>query len=133
MTLKRLRGGKVVRAAGRLDAEVTQACVVTLAPVVQKVQSAFTVSFAEGAETEALEVVVDLEEDQDAPESIDPDGFVDLGEILVQQLALALDDYPRAAGAEFAQREWGETSEPEEEDEVVSPFAALKALKGKDD
>ena len=104
---------------------------VTLAPVVQKVQSAFTVSFAEGAETEALEVVVDLEEDQDAPESIDPDGFVDLGEILVQQLALALDDYPRAAGAEFAQREWGETSE--EEDEVVSPFAALKALKGKDD
>jgi hypothetical protein len=38
----------------------------------------------------------------------------------VEQLSLALDPFPRAAGAEFT---------PPEESAEISPFAVLKALK----
>ena len=51
------------------------------------------------------------------------DGKIDLGQYAVEQLALALDPFPRKPGATFVQPE-----EPAE----ISPFAALKALKPRD-
>ena len=54
----------------------------------------------------------------------DEDGKIDLGQYAVEQLALSLDPFPRKPGAEFVQPE-----EPAE----ISPFAALKALKPRDE
>ena len=52
------------------------------------------------------------------------DGEIDLGQYVVEHLALELDPFPRKPGAEFVQ-----PPEPAE----ISPFAVLKALKPKDD
>ena len=52
------------------------------------------------------------------PEPVGPQG-IDLGEAVAQQLAIALDPYPRAPGAAL----------PEEPRAAGGPFAALKSLK----
>ncbi|MGO1117266.1 YceD family protein [Rhodovibrionaceae bacterium A322] len=130
LVLKRLRGGKVIRVSGSLSADVVQACVVSLEPVPQKVAADFVVSFAEEVDDQALEVDVDPEDELDGPDLIDEDGFVDLGETLVEQLALSLDDYPRADGAELKQHQWGDFSEDEDDEEdEPNPFEVLSALK----
>ena len=63
------------------------------------------------------------ESDED-PESEDEipyeSGLIDLGEATIEQLALALDPYPRKPGAALP-----EEAEPEDE----SPFAALARLR----
>jgi uncharacterized metal-binding protein YceD (DUF177 family) len=71
------------------------------------------------------EELVSVDED-DPPELVD-EGRIDLGELVVEQLVLALNPYPRAEGADFDAKVWGN----EEDDDVVSgsnPFAALKKL-----
>lgn len=61
----------------------------------------------------------------DWPEQI-VDGKVDLGPVLYEGLATALDPYPRAKGVEFA---WADPAGAGEEAPAVGPFAALKQLK----
>ena len=116
----------LLRLNGHLSAEVSQACVITLEPVASRVESAFTLLYslepgpAPAPVGVAAEVVVDPEA-EDPPEPLGPGGL-DLGEAVAQQLAVALDPYPRAPGAAF--------------EEVPGPtgvarrgFAALEALK----
>jgi uncharacterized metal-binding protein YceD (DUF177 family) len=105
--------GAVV-ARGRLQADVTQECVVTLEPVAQVVDEAV-----------ALRLLPPGQEPADGPEDMDeiaagPGGVVDLGEALAEQLALALDPYPRAPEAELP---------PEADQPAASPFAALAGLR----
>jgi hypothetical protein len=52
--------------------------------------------------------------------------MVDAGEAVAQSLALAIDPYPRAPGAEEALKEAGVKDESE-----AGPFGALAALKDK--
>ena len=94
-------GKGVLRLEGHLSAEVSQACVVTLEPVASRLEEDFTLLYSlepgpasDGAEKE---VVVDPEA-EDPPEPLGPGGL-DLGEVVAQQLAVALDPYPRAPGA----------------------------------
>jgi uncharacterized metal-binding protein YceD (DUF177 family) len=107
--------GGAVRATGRLSAEVTQSCVVTLEPIEQRVEEAVDLRF----------VPEGMESDGDDPESPDEvpmaGGVLDLGEALAEQLSLALDPYPRAPGAELP-KEAGEGDQ-------ANPFAALRALR----
>jgi uncharacterized metal-binding protein YceD (DUF177 family) len=101
-------------AHGHLVAHVVQTCVVSLEDFAGIVEDRFTVRFVEaGQET------VDND-----PESLDEiafvDGILDLGEVAAEQLALALDPYPRAPDAEM----------PDISDEQVAhPFAALERLR----
>ena len=80
---------------------------------------------AEDCETEAQEL--SAEADQDPPEPLPPEGL-DLGELVAQQLAVALDPYPRASGAEVAAA-WAPA--PQEEVERRSAFEVLRGMKGK--
>jgi uncharacterized metal-binding protein YceD (DUF177 family) len=109
--LCRLAGG-LIRLSATLAADVVQSCVVTLEPVVNRVEEEFTLLYG-GEEMGAPSVVLDGE-----AELIEPltDAAVDIGETVAQQLSLALDPYPRAAGA----RPPGA-----DEDAVDSRFAAL--------
>lgn len=110
------------RLEGRLRASLAQTCGITLEPLPVELDERFTVSFAESAEPgDDEEIVVDLEED-DGPDLIE-DGRLDLGQVVVEQLALRLDPFPRKPGAEFVQPD-----EPAE----ISPFAVLKGLKTDD-
>ncbi|MDX1710333.1 MAG: DUF177 domain-containing protein [Rhodovibrionaceae bacterium] len=113
-------GGRLIEVEGDLRASLTQQCVVTLEPVENVVEEHFLQRFTTDPDfAQADEIVIDVEE-EDAPEPIEGEAL-DLGEALVQQLALALDPYPRAPGAEL---EWQEGDE-----EDSNPFAVLKHLK----
>jgi uncharacterized metal-binding protein YceD (DUF177 family) len=85
--------GGATRARGRLDATVEQVCVVTLEPVRQAVGAPLDLRIlAEGD--------MPADDDPASPDEIESQGgAVDLGEAVAEQLALALDPYPRAAGA----------------------------------
>lgn len=118
----------LLRLSGHLSADVRQACVVSLAPVARRIEEDFTLLYSlEPGPTpgaEAVEVVVDPEA-VEPPEPLGPGGF-DLGEAVAQQLAVALDPYPRAPGAAFE-----EAPEPPgvAEAEPRRGFAVLEALK----
>ena len=121
--LKRGRGG-LIQVRGRFEADVVPACVVTLEPVRSTLSESFSVAFASGS-TAAAEVVIGLDE-EDPPEEL-IEGRIDLGEIVAQQLAVALDPYPHAPGA----GEKPAASVPGEAgtEKTAGPFAALARLR----
>ncbi|ABS64528.1 conserved hypothetical cytosolic protein [Parvibaculum lavamentivorans DS-1] len=114
------------------EAEVIQACVVTLDPVRQSIAASFTQRYlpAHMIEPEALEpgigaeVTIDIEA-EDAPEPMTGNA-IDVGEAVAEQLALAIDPYPRKQGVAFEAPPEGE----EDASEIrPNPFAALEKLK----
>jgi uncharacterized metal-binding protein YceD (DUF177 family) len=114
-----------VRLDGRLQAHVVQSCVVTLGPVEADIAESFTLFYAEDGTPPGP--AVDLPIDDEAwPEPIE-DGRIDIGEAVAQQLALALDPYPRAPGASLDPA-YGEVIEPAPK--APNPFAALARDKG---
>ena len=119
------RDGQTVRAAGRLKASLQQACVATGDPVPAHVDEPFELLFVpepKGGRTEE-----EIELGHAELDTIFHDGSaIDLGGAVTDTLALALDPYPRSAGADAALKEAGVLTEEE-----ASPFAALAALKEK--
>ena len=110
-------GASTVEAQGLLRAGVTETCVVSLDPFSHDVQEEFAVHF----------VPPGTEDDDPDPEAIDQipyaGGAADLGEAAVEQLALALDPFPRKPGAALP---------AEAADQPPSPFAALIARRTKE-
>lgn len=87
-----------VTAEGLLAARLTRTCVVTLEEFPVVVAEQFTVRFVPA---ETGDEQPDLELDLDADDDVPYDGVtIDLGEAAIEQLALALDPYPRKPGAE---------------------------------
>ena len=115
------REGDRVLARGRVAASLHQRCVVTGDPVAAHIDEPFDIAFV--PEPAAADEEVELgEEDCDV---VFHDGAaIELGSAVADTLALALDPYPRSAGAEAALREAGVLSE-----EQAGPFAALAQLK----
>lgn len=109
---------------GHFRGEVTQVCGVSLEVFTQSVVGDIDVRFAPigsphlPAEVEAGEIEVSLDT-PDPPEALEGD-LIDLNALLSEHLALAIDPFPRRPDAVF---EWAP------EAEVISPFAALSALK----
>jgi uncharacterized metal-binding protein YceD (DUF177 family) len=103
-TLRRWRGVKGLAIEGRVSADVTQSCVVSLDPVPAQIDEPFTRRFLTAdvlaREVETEEILVDPEAD-DPPEVWDG-GDIDLGAIAAEHLALALDPYPRRPGVDLA-------------------------------
>ena len=119
--------GEVIHVSGHLSTDVVQRCVVSLVPVPAHLEADFEVSYG-GASAQADEGDIDPV-GIDAPEPL-IEGRIDLGEALAQQLAIALDPYPRAPGASL--RAEGFTVGPGEvtgEGGRKQPFAALAVLK----
>jgi len=100
-----------ILAEGRLQARVVQTCVVSLEDFPAVIDETFRVRFVpEGQESD--------DPDPEADDEIGyAGGMLDLGEAAAEQLALTLDPYPRAPGAEL----------PEIDAEAPDhPFAALR-------
>ena len=113
------------RLKGKLTADVVQACVVTLAPVHDTVTAEFAVEFRPEDEVRAAAGgAVDLEADTE----IEPikGTVMAAGRVVFEELAAALNPYPRRPGAEFAA-----PADPKQAAEIAKehPFAALAKLK----
>ena len=104
----------------------------TLAPVPAKVDTKIIRRFVPEESVEATRIEEDLDPDgDDAPDIYG--AHLDLGAAALEELALALDPYPRAGEAE-AEIEPVRVAPPGVEpltDEALRPFAKLAALKEK--
>ncbi len=109
-------------AEGRVEATVTQACSVTGDPIAATVDEAITLRFVEAAASGE-----EIELSDDAIDTIEIEGgAIDLGEVAAETMALALDPFPRSAGAAEALRAAGVVGE-----ENAGAFGALAGLKDK--
>jgi uncharacterized metal-binding protein YceD (DUF177 family) len=122
---RRPRG--LVNVRGRVNAMVTQTCVVSLDPFETAVSEDVDVDFIRAEELEKAERERLKSRDQAKPEEdvVDPpdpiiDGRIDLGALASEFLALALDPYPRKPGVSL------DEILPEMPDEKESPFAILR-------
>jgi len=108
--------GGAIAASGTISVRLTQVCVITLEPFDSKLSVPFDLRFvARPDEADAL--------DPDAPDEIALEaGVLDLGEAVVQTLALALDPYPHAPGAALPESGTDAAAE--------GPFAALARRRG---
>lgn len=111
--------GGYYRLAASFEADLVQACTVTLEPVPARIAESFTLTY--GPVEEAGEIFLDGE-----TEPVEPlaDGVIDIGEAVAQQLSLALDPFPRAPGIAMEIESIVSDETPRE-----SPFAALARLK----
>lgn len=135
--LRILPEGKGVHLSGVLKAEVTYLCGVTLEPFDAALETDVETSFQpvrsekasrrrkQALEETARERIEDIPLDDDPPGPI-VDGMIELGEVLAEFFALALDPYPRKPEAEFNPSSLETFSQT---DAKTSPFAALERLK----
>jgi hypothetical protein len=124
----KFRGG--MRVTGRLVAAVTQPSVVTLEPLVQQIAEPVDRIFLPGGEKEFAgpanaEIFVDLE-GEDMPDHFEGNE-ADLSDLIIETLALSIDLYPREPDVSLEDTGF----KPDVNDS--SPFAALKALKPRDE
>lgn len=109
---------------GRWRAEITQICGITLEPFDSVLEGRFTVRVTPAGSPHAPprsaggEIVVDPEA-EDPPDVLETDS-VDVGDYVVEHLALEIDPFPRKPGAVF---------EPPPPEPEASPFAVLRGLK----
>lgn len=110
---------------GRLGATVVQPCVVTLEPVVTRI------------DTDVVRTFIRDYVDVDAPEaevpeddSVEPLGiWIDPAAVMEEELTLALPEYPRKDAAESTTVRVTEPGKTPMTDEQARPFAGLAALK----
>lgn len=115
------------RLTGRVEASVTQTCVVSLDPVENTIDELIEVElwpedqFDDAEQEEDGESVsVELE----GPEPI-VHGQIEVGQIAYEHLVAAIDPYPRKPGIEF---EWQGSEASGGRAETVKPFAELGKL-----
>jgi len=117
------------RAEGRLTASVVQDCVVTLAPVARRVDETVLRAYVPSDRlVEANGIDIDADE-EDEPSGFDRE--IDLADLMIETLALALDPYPRADGAEMARSLFAPPGAAPLDDDALKPFAGLEALRDK--
>ena len=109
-----------------LGATVVQACVVTTDPVMTRIDDVvarrFVVDWQRPEGGDEFEMPADdtIEELSD---------IIDIGEIMVEALALALPQYPKVKGAELSEAVFTQPGNVPMKDEDARPFAGLKALR----
>ena len=117
--LARRAADGVIEIKGTLSASLTQRCVVTLEPIAVELLTEFVRLFSADATLVQAEIEIDP-----AAELIEPleGDLVDLGEIVTEELSLALDPYPRSVEGMPA-----DLADEAGRDDLEGPFAALAA------
>lgn len=117
------------RVEGRLRAEVVQICVVTLGPVTNRIKEDVARTYVPEEEFNLPDEVDFDPESEDEP---DPYGMsIDLGQLALESLSLALDPYPRAPGVPLVDVEATPPGAKPLSSEELKPFAKLAILKEK--
>jgi uncharacterized metal-binding protein YceD (DUF177 family) len=121
-----------VEVRGRIDADVTQECVVTLEPVAGKVEEEIDRIFLpEGSKLAKPRLSDDGEllldpDGRDAPEIFTGE-TLDAWEIVIEHFLLGLDPFPRAEGA--GELEWSTEAGENAEKDQENPFSVLARLR----
>lgn len=121
-----VRNGHDIHATGHMCAHVIQACIASGDPVAADINEPIDIMFTPEPEADT-NVEIELEA-ADCDTVFHDDKAIDLGEMVAQSLALALNPYPRSSDAELQLKAAGVKNE----DEVTvktSPFSALATLK----
>ena len=125
--VSRIDGGAaipIIRIDVRFRADVVQTCVVTLESVAAHIEDRAVLDFMPPVGPNPRQVAFSVDAG-DPPEPLLGD-WVDVGEVVAEHLALALDPYPRKPGAVFdANRDRTERGD----DRPGGPFAGLAKLK----
>lgn len=121
-TIEATAGEELVLNA-RVQATVIQSCVVSLQPVVTRIDERVRRLYDPERDPEQVDFAAEEDEEVEAmPRTLD------LGLVATEAVALALPAYPRADGAEVAP---AEDDADEQAGETRKPFAALAALREK--
>lgn len=120
----RAESGDAWEVTGQLKARVVQPCVITLKPVKTTLDEAVTRHFSPHV------AIPEGDEIEMPDDSIEPlSQFIDLSALMIEELTLALPEYPRADGATL-----GEDSVEDDTPDTRRPFAGLdQLLHGKKD
>lgn len=116
----RSRPGGGWRLAARLEAKLVQSCVVSLVDIPVTITDEFELDFSPAVSPDD-QGEVDVADS--AAEPFPRDGRLDVGEVVAQQLSLALDPFPRAPGVAWDGGAEGEAGRQ-------TPFAGLRAQMG---
>lgn len=125
-----LKPGWILSVSGRISAEVTQSCVVSLDPVPAVISEEVDIVFAR--DSAKMDGIVDPED----VEMLEGE-TLDIGEIVAEELSLALDPYPRHPNLDPAALELGPGASLVTEEEASAapkrpnPFDVLAELKPK--
>jgi len=121
-------GEGCLRLTGRLEASVVQTCVVSLDPVEANLDVPVEVEFWPVSLIDELKRSTEEPGNLgllDWPEAV-VDGRIDLGPVIYETLATALEPYPKREGISF---DWSQGPSEEAGSAKSGPFAALAALK----
>jgi uncharacterized metal-binding protein YceD (DUF177 family) len=118
-----VEGTGAIHVSGHLSADLVQSCVVTLDPVPATVEAEFDRLFSRDVPYES-EGEVEIDPETEAPEPL-VGGMLDLGEILAEELSLALEPYPRSPDADRLLAE----QQADPSDDQRSAFATLGSLR----
>jgi len=123
----------LIQLTGSIEADITQACIVTLEPVTSKIEVSIIRHYTTAPVSQDSVIEVDLsQENDDSPEPIEGE-IIDFGEIVTEQFSLEIDPFPRSPGSEFTgfSSDTAKNSPSElQSDEASNPFAILAQLKG---
>ena len=112
-----------INATGVVQASLMRECVASLEPMPETIDENFEISFVRQAPADPG-AADEKSEDWILPEVHEGDMF-DVGELLVQQLSLAMAPFPRKPGAISLAEQYGQSGR-------VSPFSDLQAILEKD-
>jgi uncharacterized metal-binding protein YceD (DUF177 family) len=120
--------GGCYRLAGRIRAQISQTCVVSLESVDSTIEESFEAVFwpqDRMPEPEKGELAIDDEPEREAIVA----GQIAVGRVVFESLAAALDPFPRKPGAAL---DWQEAPSADSAgDKAANPFAVLANLKPK--
>jgi uncharacterized metal-binding protein YceD (DUF177 family) len=116
---------RTIRVTGQIQADLAQACVVTLERLPSHLDFDVDVTFIPAADYTSGAGPADAEDVEEEFE-VFSGGKIDLGEMVAQQLGITIDPYPRKEGAALGSVEFGTKIETRQ------PFAQLvEAVKNK--
>jgi len=112
--------------SARLGATVVQPCVVTLAPVSTRIDTAITRRYLADMALPDTGGEVEMPDD-DTAEPLP--AALDLGNVMAEALALEVPDFPRAPGVELGEAVFTAPGSAPLRDQDARPFAGLAALR----
>lgn len=113
-----------------LGATVVQPCVVTGDPVVTRIDESILRKYL--AEMAPLSDLMDAEAEMPEDETAEPlPATLDVNEVMIEALSLALPDFPRKDGAEIEETTFAEPGVTPMSDDDAKPFASLAEFREK--